>query len=186
MPDAAPTAAALARLLAQVAKERDRNAFAALFLHFAPRLKTFYLRRGMDNESAEDLAQEAMFRIWHHASQFDPDRAAPAAWVFGIARNLRTDTLRRQRDQPPDFGLPAPWERDLSPEAAAIQAQRDQRLRAALRDLPDAQDAAVRAAYLDDLPHSEAHQALGIALGTLKSRLRLALARLRRALDEPS
>ncbi len=179
-----PAADALAGLLVRVGKYRDREAFAALFSYFAPRLKNFYLRRGADSGSAEDLAQETMLRIWHHAAQFDPARAVPAAWVFGIARNLRADTLRR-RHPLPELELPEPYAPESSPETAAIHAQQESRLRAALHDLPGPQRDAVRAAYLEGLPHSEAHQVLGIALGTLKSRLRLALVRLREAMGEP-
>lgn len=175
----------LAGLIAHVARERDRDAFRALFRHFAPRLKAFFLRRGLDDGSAEDLAQETMLRIWHYAAQFDPSRAAPSAWVFGIARNLRADTLRREFRRHPELELAEPYAPEASPEAAAIHAQREGRLRDALRKLPAPQQEAVRTAYLGDLSHSEAHHALGIALGTLKSRLRLALARLRDALDEP-
>ena len=183
-PGGEPGVEELTWLLARVGKDRDREAFAALFSYFAPRLKNFYLRRGADGGSAEDLAQETMLRIWHHAGQFDPSRAAPAAWVFGIARNLRADTARR-RQRPPQLDLPEPYAPESSPEAVAIHAQQELRLRAALHDLPGPQRDAVRAAYFDGLPHSEAHQALGIALGTLKSRLRLALARLRATMDEP-
>ena len=130
----------LAVLIARVAQKRDRDAFRALFHHFALRLKAFFLRRGLEDGSADGLAQETMLRIWHRAAQFDPFRAAPSAWVFGIARNLRVDTLRFKRGRSPD---------------------------------------------LDDLSHDEARRALGIPLGTLKTRLRLALAHLRDALDEP-
>ncbi|MDQ2803295.1 MAG: sigma-70 family RNA polymerase sigma factor [Pseudomonadota bacterium] len=175
----------LAELIAHVAREHDRDAFRALFRHFAPRLKAFFLRRGLDDGSAEDLAQETMLRIWHYAAQFDPSRAAPSAWVFGIARNLRADTLRRELRRCPDLDLPEPCMPEASPEAAAIHAQREGCLREALRKLPAPQQDAVRTAYFDDLSHSVAHQMLGIPLGTLKTRLRLALARLRDALDEP-
>jgi RNA polymerase sigma-70 factor (ECF subfamily) len=184
-PDPEQVAEALAVLLARVGTNRDRDAFVALFSYFAPRLKSFYLRRGADSGAAEDLAQETMLRIWHHAAQFNPSRATPAAWVFGIARNLRADTLRRQRNRLPEFDLPEPYAPEDSPEAAAMHAQQESRLRAALHDLPGPQQDAVRVAFLNGLPHGEAHRALGIALGTLKSRLRLALARLRVILDEP-
>lgn len=176
----------LASLIARIAREGDREAFEALFSYFAPKLKTFFLRRGLDDGSAEDLAQETMLRIWHRAAQFDPARAAPSAWIFGIARNLRADVRRRDFRRRPELELPELFAPEASPEAAAIQAQREVRLREALHRLPRAQQEAVRAAYLEDLSHGDAHQTLGIALGTLKSRLRLAIARLRAVLDEPS
>lgn len=183
VPEGTPDARA--ELIGRVSSERDRAAFQMLFSYFAPRLKAFFLRRGLDDGLAEDLAQETMLRIWHRAAQFDPSRASSAAWVFGIARNLRADTLRRELRRFPEIELPEPYAPEASPEAAAIHAQQELRLREALRDLPGPQQDAVRTAYLHGLPHSEAHQTLGIALGTLKSRLRLALARLRAALEEP-
>lgn len=179
-----PGPEALAALLALVAAERDPPAFAALFLHLTPRLRAFYQHRGLDAGSAEDLTQETMLRVWHRADQFDPSRAAPAAWVFGIARNLRADMLRQERGTPPELERPQPYAPpERSPEAVAIGAQREVRLHEALRMLPTAQREAVRAVFLHDLPHSEAHQALGVALGTLKSHLRRALIRLRATMD---
>ena len=178
------TAAQLTALLLRVGAERDSDAFAALFEYFAPRLKTFYLRRGLDAGAAEDLAQDAMLRVWHGAAQYDPARAAPSTWVYVIARNLRTDTLRRVQRVRYDVELAEPAVHDWTPEAAAVLAQRSVRLARALHALPEAQREAVRAAYFDDLSHGQAHQVLGIALGTLKSRLRLALTRLRAALEE--
>lgn len=172
-------------MVGRVAWARDREAFRELFQYFAPRLKMFFLRRSRDNGSAEDLTQETMLRIWHHAAQFDPSRATPAAWVFGIARNLRTDTLRREaRRSSPELDLPEPSAPDGTPEDAAIHAQQEARLRQALGQLPAAQRDAVLTAYLCSLSHQESNRTLGIPLGTLKSRLRLALGRLRAALDE--
>ncbi len=163
MPDFGPTFAvdpgpeALTALLALVAAERDRPAFTALFSHLTPRLKAFYQRCGLDVGSAEDLTQETMLRIWHRADQFDPSRAAPATWVFGIARNLRADMLRRERRASSELELPEPYAPlERSPEAAVISVQHEVRLR----------------------------QALGIALGTLKSHLRRALIRLRVTMNE--
>ena len=182
-PDGERSHEVFAELIARVAGERDRGAFQVLFSHFAPRLKAFFLRRGVDDGSAEDLTQEAMLRIWHRAAQFDPLRAAPAAWIFGIARNLRTDALRHDLRRSSDLDLPEPYAPETTPEAAATRAQWEARLREALRALPVAQREAIRAVYMEDLSHTEAHQMLGVALGTLKSRLRLALARLRDALD---
>lgn len=98
----------LTELITRVARERDRNSFRVLFQHFAPRLKAFYLRRGLDNEAAEDLTQEAMLRIGHRAAQFDPSRAAPSTWVYALARNLRTDMLRRDLRRSPELDLPQP------------------------------------------------------------------------------
>src|SRR6185503_2035098 len=85
----------LAGLIEAVASRRDRVAFAELFRHFAPRLKSFVMRAGIAPDQAEELAQEAMVAVWRRAETFDRRRAAASTWVFTIARNKRIDSLRR-------------------------------------------------------------------------------------------
>jgi RNA polymerase sigma-70 factor, ECF subfamily len=176
--------AQLTALLLRVGVEKDRDAFVILFEYFAPRLKKFYLSRGFEITIAEDLAQDTMLRVWHSAAQYDPTRATPSTWVYVIARNLRADTLRHVRHSRRDIEVAGPTVDDWTPETAAALAQRSARLARALQALPEAQRKAIRAAYFDELSHEQAHQVLGIALGTFKSRLRLALARLRAALED--
>ena len=85
---------------------RDRAAFAALFAHFAPRVKAWLMRQGAPPAQAEDLAQEALLMVWRKAPLFDPAKASAGTWVFTIARNLRIDAIRRERRpelDPEDF-----------------------------------------------------------------------------------
>lgn len=173
-----------AALIHAVAAGRDRAAFVLLFSHYAPRVKTFLQRRGADAAQAEELAQEALLAVWRKADQFDPGRATAAAWIFAIARNLRIDALRRARlaipvADPTDDPVPPP------PADALLAAdQRARRLHDAIATLPAEQSEALRLAYFDERSHSEMETALAIPLGTVKSRLRLAMARLRAALGE--
>ena len=95
--DARGAAATLAGHLVAVGRRRDRVAFAALFAHFAPRVKTYLLRLGMTEARAEELAQDTMLMVWRKAALFDPGRAAASTWVFAVARNLHTDALRHER-----------------------------------------------------------------------------------------
>ena len=179
-----PETSSHAALIAAVAARRDRTAFAALFSHFAPRIKAFLQRRGADAGQAEELAQEALLAVWRKAAQFDPERATAAAWIFAIARNLRIDQLRRAR---PEFPVSGPTDApDPPPPADALLAadQRARRLREAIAALPAEQSEALRLAYFDERSHSEMETALAIPLGTVKSRLRLAMSRLRAALGE--
>lgn len=179
---------AFAALIRRIADDADRTAFAALFAHFAPRLKSYMRRLGAADTLAEDLAQEAMFAVWRKASLFDPARAGAATWVFTIARNLRIDALRRER---PTEALPPEAERpeiETAPgaEAELITAERDRTLRVALSVLPPEQAQLVQLAFYEDRPHREIERVLGIPLGTVKSRLRMAMQRLRAALEEKS
>jgi RNA polymerase sigma-70 factor (ECF subfamily) len=175
-----------------VARRSDHAAFAVLFSHFAPRLKTYFLRSGMADAAAEELAQETMILVWRKAGLFDPDKAAASTWIFAIGRNLRADALRRGQHAapaPPDGTAggapPAPERRDTAPTAEdlAASAQREDRLRQALRGLPREQVEVLRLSYFGHRSHTEIGRALGVPLGTVKGRLRQALARLRAALD---
>lgn len=182
--DARPSPAydELARLVLAVAARRDREAFGALFRHFGPRLKTFFMRGGMSAGLAEDLVQETMLSLWRRASYFDPARAGVSTWVFTIARNLRIDHLRRQRnpsDLPPDpEGAPPSLEDEL------LGAERDLRVRRALAGLSAEQQTIIRLSYYSEKSQSEIAGELGLPLGTVKSRTRLAMNRLRALLDD--
>src|SRR5580704_7286688 len=88
-------AAPMNAFLLSVARDRDKQAFASLFQHYAPRVKTYLLRHGADEVQAEELAQETMLMVWRKATQFDPAKASAGTWIFTIARNLRIDALRK-------------------------------------------------------------------------------------------
>ncbi len=170
-------AAAQARLIGLVAAAQDRQAFALLFKHFAPRLKAFHLRAGVADTAAEELAQETMLLLWRKAAGFDPARAGAATWVFTITRNLRVDLARRQRGIMPE---PLP-EADTSPSAEALilESECAVRMQGALAALPAEQRRVIELSFFADTPHASIATALQLPLGTVKSRIRLALARLR-------
>lgn len=173
--------AELDALLGRVAAHQDRAAFAALFTHFAPRVKAYLLRLGAPSAVAEELAQEALLSVWRKAHLFDPAKASAATWLFTIARNLRIDTLRREKHpelDPEDF-MPEP---DADADAGLMLAENEGRLRVALKQLPADQIQVVELSFFADKPHSQIAQELGIPLGTVKSRLRLAMGRLKRAM----
>ena len=172
-------------LVVQVAQARDRAAFAALFAHFAPRVKAWLMRQNAPASQAEDLAQEALLTVWRKAALFDPAKASAGTWVFTIARNLRIDAIRRERrpELDPDDLLP---EASPDPDHAIALADGEVRLRVAMRSLPPDQVAVIQASFFADKPHSQIAAELGIPLGTVKSRLRLAMARLRGAMGEAS
>ncbi len=173
-----------AALILAIAAGRDRRAFAALFAYYAPRIKGYMLRLGASNELAEEIAQETMLAVWRKAALFDVARASASAWVFAIARNLRIDALRHARLAPTELD---PAFEPVSPPGADIMLDADRRARrlsAAIAMLPPEQVEVVRLAYFDDRPHVEIERALGIPLGTVKSRLRLAISKLRTLLED--
>ena len=168
-----------------VAKRRDRAAFAQLFGYFAPRVKAYLMRLGSDAASAEDLMQDVMLTVWRRAESYDAAQAGVGTWIFTIARNRRIDALRRERRPALDAEDPAlrPEPPPAADQVTAAQ-QWEEKLGAALRELPPEQSEMVRLAYYEDRSHSDIAQRLNIPLGTVKSRLRLAVARLRSRFEE--
>jgi len=167
-----------AGLLIQVRDRQDRAAFAALFRHFAPRVKGFLMKSGAGAALAEECAQDVMATLWQKAHLFDPARASVSTWVYTIARNKRIDALRKDRRAEPEE---LDWGPEPEPDQAeAMEAQEEtDRLGRALASLPEKQRALIERAYFGDLSHSEIAAETGLPLGTIKSRIRLALDKLR-------
>jgi RNA polymerase sigma-70 factor, ECF subfamily len=186
--DAMADAARWARLIEAIAVRRDRAAFAELFQYFAPRIKTFMQRSGASEQSADELAQETLLAVWSKAALFDPASVGAAAWIFTIARNLRIDAFRRLRRTPThdtsEAGLEFRLDEGPQPDAGILASQIEGRVRDALSVLPDEQLRVIELSFFHEQAHAEIAQTLGIPLGTVKSRLRLAMARLRGLLDD--
>ena len=176
------------RLIEAVALRRDRAAFAALFSHFAPRVKTFMRRSGASDAEAENLAQETMLRVWRKAEKYHQSASGFQAWLFTIARNLRIDALRRERggmlegasDIDGEFLLD---DAPLADEALASRQSAEQ-IRSAVAGLSDEQQRVIELSFYQEMAHAEIANVLGIPLGTVKSRLRLAMGKLRSLLSE--
>ena len=165
-----------------VAQAQDRAAFARVFAFYGPRVKAYLRRLGAEDAVAEDLTQEVMLSIWRRAHQFDRSRAALSTWVYTIARNRRIDVLRRERRPELDPEDPAlVGDTELAPRgdhyAQSEQARRE--VMRAVEQLPVEQAQLLRIFYFEDKPHSVIAEELGLPLGTVKSRLRLALGKLR-------
>jgi RNA polymerase sigma-70 factor (ECF subfamily) len=167
-------------LLARVARE-DRVAFAALFDRYASKVKGYLIRLGARGAQAEDLAQDAMVAIWRRAGSFDPTKAKASTWIFVIARNAWIDRLRRERVELAyrsslDMSEESDEER---PDDAVERVQTGAQMQAALALLSEEQRQVVQLSFFEDRPHSEIAARLSLPLGTVKSRLRLALMKLR-------
>jgi RNA polymerase sigma-70 factor (ECF subfamily) len=170
-------------LLLRVRDGQDKVAFAALFRHFAPRVKGFLMKSGASAQLAEECAQDVMATLWQKAHLFDPARASVATWVFTIARNRRIDALRKaRRPEPEDL----PWGPEPEPDQAEVyEAQQETtRLGDAIARLPEKQRVLIERAFWGEMSHSEIASETGLPLGTIKSRIRLAMERLRQQMDE--
>lgn len=173
-----------AELITAVAERRDRAAFTRLFDHFGPRITGYLLRLGADAALADELTQEVMVTLWRKAEQFDRSKSSVATWLYRIARNRRIDMLRRDRSEPLDSEEAAQVPSEAAAADDAIDSmQREDRVRAAMETLPPEQLTLIRLAFFENLSHSDIAQKLGLPLGTVKSRIRLAFTRLRRQLE---
>ncbi|MDO8290491.1 MAG: sigma-70 family RNA polymerase sigma factor [Parvibaculum sp.] len=177
----------LAACLLAVGQHQDRTAFHRLFIHFAPRIKAYGARLGSTQTQAEELAQDTMVKIWRKAHLFDPAKSAPSTWVFRIARNQRIDSFRREHH--PEFDPNDPCfipDSETPADMLLEQAEAEDNLARVIKTLPEEQKNLLHMAFFQDMSHSDIAQQESLPLGTVKSRLRLALAKLRKQLDGPS
>lgn len=165
--------------LLRIAEAQDKEAFASLFKHYAPRLKSFVMSMGAAAPRADEVVQDSLLTVWRRSAQFDASRGTGAAWLFTITRNTFISHVRRQKhheatDKDPAFVSEAP-----SPEDEAIVHQTRRKLMLALATLPEEQASVLRDAYMRGQPLREIAEQQRLPLGTVKTRARLALDKLR-------
>ena len=174
-------------LLEAIATRRDHDAFVELYAYFAPRVKTFLLRSGTSEARADELAQETMLIVWRKANSFTFRGIGVAGWIFSIARNLQIDAIRHERRlaynlDESDANFASRASNEESPEDRTIAAHLEARVRDALKQLSPEQTRVIELFFFDNKTHVEIENDLKIPLGTVKSRLRLALNKLRASL----
>lgn len=177
-----------ADLMARVAN-RDKRALEELYARHASAAFGLALRMMGERNSAEDLVQEAFWRVWRRAGTFELQRGQFAPWLLGIVHNLAIDEMRRRRARPNALSTDADDEalmelpdRDADVVETVLVQVNAAQVRAALRELPDAQRQVIELAYYDGLTHQEIAARLNEPLGTVHTRARLALQRLRQNL----
>ncbi len=174
-------------LMLAVARDCDKAALQALFVHFAPLIKSWLVRSGSSPSAADDLVQDTFVAAWHKAHQFDPSRARLAAWLFTITRNLRVDRMRRpgeswsSLDDAAVDEIPAP---DRAADDVLSARQRELRVRWALSQLTPDQRRLLQLNFYEDKSHSAIATELALPLGTVKTRLRRAATLLRELLED--
>lgn len=175
--------ATLTSCIRRVAEQRDKAAFAELFDHYAPQIRAYSLARepGADLV-ADELVQEVMTRVWLKADKYNSKLANLNTWIFTLARNCRVDYLRRNSRYVTEIDpgdvfdnledeAPSPFER-------VHQNRAEERIRAGLKALPREQSEILTVVYLEGKSHQQASEELRLPLGTVKSRVRLALKKL--------
>lgn len=166
-------------LLVRVGKKQDREAFIALFTYFAPRIKSYMLKHGAAEASAEEVIQNTFVTVWEKAASYDPKKAAASTWIFTIARNKRIDALRREKFV--EVNSDNHELENATYEAEEVYADKEDvdRLNSALAGLPPDQAELLRMSFFEDKSHQKIAEEKHLPLGTVKSRLRAALEKLR-------
>ena len=173
------------RLLLRIGSNRDRSAFKKLYEHFAPRLKSFLLRIGSDMSAAEEICQESMIMVWRRAETFNPDSAGASTWIFTIARNKRIDKLRKDNRPLPDLNDPSFFQIPVDKSDDILQrVEEEKKIKNALKNLPPEQAKLIISAYYEEKSHRKIADETNLPLGTVKSRIRLAINRLRTQFEE--
>jgi RNA polymerase sigma-70 factor (ECF subfamily) len=166
-------------MIERIGQNQDREAFSALFAHFSPFLKAFLIKSGgVTPENAEELVQETMIKVWRKAPTFSASQASASTWIYTIARNTRIDWLRKQNRQNPDelHAEDVYDEReDPTPYSSLVQIRNKKHINEQLGKLPDEQAEVLKLMYFQGKSGQQVADTLGLPLGTVKSRIRLAL-----------
>ena len=172
-------------LLIAVGNKQDRLAFNTLFKRFANRIFAMGMKLTRNEQLANDLVQEAMLMVWQKAPLYDLDRGNAQGWIFTLTRNRCFDLLRKIKRQPVCVNADDIWPQDGDPGdtmesgETGLMAVELEQVRSCYQQLPAAQLAVIEQIYVLDRTHEEAAAELNIPLGTLKSRLRLGMVKLR-------
>lgn len=167
-------------MIEAIADHQDRTAFIELFNHFAPRIKSFMMKGGASEGKADELAQETMLSVWTKAASYDPAKAAPSTWIFTIARNKRIDAIRKT-----NYAELYPEDTDVLEDTAPyadenISHDEETRILAhAIATLPEDQAELLKKSFFEGKSHAQIAEETNLPLGTIKSRIRLALEKLR-------
>ena len=134
----------------------------------------------MASAHADELVQEVMIKVWQKAGGFNPHKAAASTWIYTIARNCRTDMFRRLQKFDTPLSADDIWPDDVEDAPlVAVQQRRDaERIRAMMKELPHEQAQILAKVYMEGKSHSEVAEELDLPLGTVKSRVRLAMQKL--------
>jgi RNA polymerase sigma-70 factor (ECF subfamily) len=171
--------------LLDVAKSESRAAFRHLYEHFGPLIKSYFMAKFPAQNSAsmvDELVQEVMIKVWQKAKSFDPNKAAASTWIFTLARNTRIDLLRRQNKYANTTSIETEdiWEdsTEHGPFALLQQNRDSKQVLEGIKKLPEEQALVIHKVYMESKSHTEVSEEMGLPLGTVKSRVRLAQSKL--------
>lgn len=174
----------LSLCLELIGKNQDKTAFSNIFKYFAPRLKSFLVKAGSTVSQAEEVIQEVMIAVWTKAATYDSNKSSVSTWVYTIARNKRIDKIRKEKRHylsESDEGLEIPVDSTQEKEIFSVQVSNT--LKKYMSTLPDEQSKLLKLSYFYNKTHADISEELKIPLGTVKSRIRLALTKMRHLVE---
>ena len=167
-----------------IGRNQDKLAFNSIFRYFAPRLKSFLVKAGSTDSQAEEVIQEVMIAVWTKSSTYDSSKSSVSTWIYTIARNKRIDKIRKEKRHylsESDEGLEIPV--DSTQEKEIFSAQVSNSLKKYMSNLPEEQSRLLKLSYFYNKTHADISAELKIPLGTVKSRIRLALTKMRHLVE---
>ena len=171
----------LCQWLSAVANTRSKQAFTSLFNFFAPKIQRIVRNKFPNEAQAKEVVQETMANVWRKAHMFDQSKGAATTWVYTVMRNVSFDMLRKIKNNKEDNLSADIWPVDDYPETSSEfdDHLENKQLLAEIEKLPEAQQQVVKYFYLMEMSQEQLAEHLNLPLGTIKSRLRLALAKLK-------
>lgn len=175
-------------LMAEVANKGCAKSYQELFRYYAPRVQSYAMRQFFEANQAKDLVQDTMSNVWHKAHLFNADKGNVSTWIFTIARNVRFDMLRKQHSRKDDISAEDLW--PILDESVYVDEQTEEKglvfdeLLKYVEGLPEAQKQVIKAIYVQGKSQQEVADEMLIPLGTVKSRARLAIIKLKEVLRE--
>lgn len=174
----------LTNCLHDIAENQSKKSFKLIFKYFAPRLKSYLIKLGAANNQAEEVIQEVMIAVWTKSASYDQSKSSVGTWIYTIARNKRIDKIRKEKrhyfsesDEGLEIPVPSTQENEIFSNEISIM------LRKYIENLPEAQGKLLKLSYFYDKTHADIAEELGIPLGTVKSRIRLALTKMRHLVE---
>lgn len=177
----------LCEWLTAVATQRDKQAFTHLFHFFSPKIQRIAKVKVNTDAQANEVVQETMGNVWRKAHLFDGNKGAVTTWVYTIMRNVTFDMLRKVRSNREDTLSDDIWplaEAENIQEADFTDHLANKKLRSVIDNLPENQQQVIKAYYFMEMSQDQLAVHLNLPLGTIKSRLRLALGKLKAQLGE--
>lgn len=174
----------LGNFLRDIGENQDRIAFSNIFRYFAPRLKSYFVKIGCSETQAEEIIQEVMIAVWTKSSTYDRKKSSVSTWIYTIAKNKRIDKIRKERKH-----NTVESDESLEIPVASIQEQQilstevSEKILHSLKFLPNEQAELLKLSYFYEKTHSDIAKDLSLPLGTVKSRIRLALSKMRNLVE---